>query len=188
MFDKYVAISNQLPYTLIKIYFLRMMINKKFNVQLSPDAMQRFEASTTSTESRSRSRSRPQSKSDSYSATESDESESDESEGLQKQPQLANLLLSQLTAFHEEPGKETKPDTLAAKNGASSRRLKQVLQRPCKCAMRCTLSLSFRVAFAAVQLFWSMSKVAQDSLLWSLQQCQRKATSEFLGQMTFYQR
>ena len=137
--------------------------------------MQRFEASTTSTESRSRSRSRPQSES------ESDESESDESEGPQKQPQVANLLVSQLTAFHEGPGNETKSDTLAAKNGASSRRLKHVLQRPCKCAMRCTLRLSFKVAFAAAQLFWSMSKVAQDSLLWSLQQCQRAATSEFLG-------
>ena len=168
--------SNQL----LKVYFLRIVTNKKIIVQLSPDAVQRFEAPTTSTESRSRSRSRPQSESDSY----------DKSEGPQKQPQLANLLVSQLTAFHEEPGKETKPDTLAAKNGASSRRLKNVLKRPCKCAMQCTSRLSFRVAFAAVKLFWSMSKVAQDSLLWSLQQCQRKATSEseFLGNMTLNQR
>lgn len=185
-FDKYVVNSNQL----LKVYFLRIVTNKKIIVQLSPDAMQRFEAPTTSTESRSRSRSRPQSESDSYSTSVSDESESDESEGPQKQPQLANLLVSQLTAFHEEPGKETKPDTLAAKNGAASRRLKNVLKRPCKCAMQCTSRLSFRVAFAAVKLFWSMSKVAQDSLLWSLQQCQRKATSEseFLGKMTLNQR
>lgn len=149
-------------------------------------AMQRFEAGTSSTSSRSQS-SGPQSEDASDSEShddseyESESAESDEIDGPRKQIQLANLLVSQLTAFQDEAGEETQTDTQAAKNGSSSKRVKQVLKSPCKCAMRCTLKLTFRVAFAAVQLFWSMSKVAQDSMLWSLQQCQKKEKSKFLG-------
>lgn len=151
--------------------------------------MERFEAASSScSTSRSRSRSRPgasSSTSSSYTESESgdssDGSSSSSSINLDenlKQSRMANLLISQLTAFQEEAGKERKEYSVAARNGISVRRLKRVLRSPCKCSLQCTANLCFKVALSAVQLFWSMTKVAQDSLLWSMQQCQSQLQHE----------
>ena len=174
----------------MKTWKIMNMLPVFIELKLATAAMERFEAASSScSASRSRSRSRRGSSSSSTSSSYYSESgdSSDGSESLQSLPpssiKIANLLISQLTAFQEEAGKERKDYSVAARNGISVKRLKGVLRTPCKCALRCTASLCFKVVLSAVRLFWSMTKVAQDSLLWSMQQCQSQVEAEPHGEV-----
>lgn len=104
------------------------------------------------------------------------ESDSASSSSLLAQKPVANLLLSQMSAFHEEVTESsTKDQSVNAKSAMSKKRIAQALKKPCNCDRKCGKRLSFQVVLATVQLFWSLSKSTQDALLWALQQFQRTA-------------
>ena len=76
-----------------------------------------------------------------------------------------NLKLSMLESFHQHHDADG-PRDFYAKNGASSSRLRRLLQHP-PCSCGCTLP--FNVLRKCCQSFWSLPKQLQDSVLWSLQ-------------------
>ena len=76
-----------------------------------------------------------------------------------------NLKLSMLESFHQHHDADG-PRDFYAKNGASSSRLRRLLQHP-PCSCGCTLP--FNVLRKCCQSFWSLLKQLQDSVLWSLQ-------------------
>ena len=108
------------------------------------------------------------------SESESCETDSDESTSEEKQKPIANLLISQLSAFQDDAiESHEKKDSANAKSAMSKSRIVGALKRSCKCSMKCGKKLSYKLVLVAVQLFWAMSKSSQDALLWSLQQCRR---------------
>lgn len=70
-----------------------------------------------------------------------------------------------LESFHQHHDADG-PRDFYAKNGASSSRLRRLLQHP-PCSCGCTLP--FNVLRKCCQSFWSLPKQLQDSVLWSLQ-------------------
>ena len=58
------------------------------------------------------------------------------------------------------------PESSFAKNGASKRRIRRVLQHP-KC--ECNCGLPFSVLYPICLAFWQLGKTVQDALLWNLQ-------------------
>ena len=76
-----------------------------------------------------------------------------------------NLKLSMLESFHQHHDADGLRDSYA-KNGASSSRLRRLLQHP-PCSCGCTLPC--KVLRKCCQSFWSLPKQLQDSVLWSLQ-------------------
>ena len=58
---------------------------------------------------------------------------------------------------------------MAAEQGRSKDRIKQVLKKSCSCKKDCMRKVSLKAVLATVLMFWSLSKTAQDTLLWSMQ-------------------
>lgn len=153
--------------------------------------MQRFElpSSSDGTSSEPPPRKRPREESSETSdgtgtkdsdSVDGSESDSESSSRLLAQKPMANLLLSQMSAFHDDAiESSTKDQSVNARSAMSKKRIAQVLKRPCNCDRKCGKRLSFQVVLATVQLFWSLSKSSQDALLWALQQFQRTANLWF---------
>ena len=141
--------------------------------------MQRFEfpSSSDGTSSEPPPRKRPREESSATSdGTGTKDSDSESSSRLLTQKPVANLLLSQMSAFREDAiESSTKDQSVNAKSAMSKKRIAQALKKPCNCDRKCGKHLSFKVVLASVQLFWSLAKSAQDALLWALQQFHRTA-------------
>lgn len=124
--------------------------------------MQRFDApeSPESSSSESSGSSYDDSNEPEYSTSGSESSSS------QGRVQRSELLLTQLAAFAEG---EPQDDSMAAEQGRSKDRIKQVLKKSCSCKKDCMRKVSLKAVLATVLMFWSLSKTAQDTLLWSMQ-------------------
>lgn len=126
--------------------------------------MKRFsEPSSSSSSSQSPDSKRQRCSEDSDSASDS-ESESDAG-GCHKG--RSELLLTHLSMF---PGEELQEDSKAAHNGKSKERIKKLLKEPfCKCKKKCHKAVNFTMVFKLCMTFWSLTKAAQDCVLWGIQ-------------------
>ena len=135
-------------------------------------ALRRFDAGSSSS-SRSRSP-RPQSSSydDCYSVSTSNSTSDSESEP-QPVVNIANLMISQLTSFHDGEELDEDGGHKNSINGRCPKRLAEVLKEKCGggCRRNCCKLLRYQRCVECVKLFWSLKKTAQDCLLWSIQQC-----------------
>ena len=105
-------------------------------------------------------------------------SDSDESTDYAGASSEVGLKLSNLESYHAA-GDEDKSQY--AENGANPKRIRQLLANP-PCDCQCTLP--FGVLYRTCQTFWSLPKVSQDSILWSLQGGSgRKATWSIEGRV-----
>ena len=132
---------------------------------ISQHFMKRFsEPSSSSSCSSSQSPDSKRQRCSEDSASDS-ESESDEG-GCQKG--RSELLLTHLSMF---PGEESQEDSKAAVNGKSKARIKSLLNgRPfCKCKKSCHKAVNFTMVFKLCLTFWSLTKSAQDCVLWGIQ-------------------
>lgn len=125
------------------------------------DVMKRFDADTSSSSSPSSKRRRA------ASVTSNSGSESNVG-GYPKGK--SELLLTNLAMF---PGEETSFDDSYSANGKSKERIRNVLNgNVCNCSKKCKKAFSFATIYNICCTFWSLSKAAQDCILWGIQnQC-----------------
>ena len=132
--------------------------------------LQRFDAPDSETESPEHDCKRRRLQSE---GSESYYSESDDSGGssASSEPagglQPSGLLWSQLVAMNE--GQLDGDNSVFAKQATDKKRIKQVLREPC-CKKNCKRALAWKLVLRMVVYFWSMPKVSQDNVLWSIQQ------------------
>ena len=79
----------------------------------------------------------------------------------------SGLALVQMTAMCD--GNESRDDSVYAKQAQDAERVKKALKTRC-CKSDCKRGLPFKLVMRMVTLFWSLSKVSQDCVLWSMQQ------------------
>ena len=107
-----------------------------------------------------------ESNSDTGSSSSSNGSGDSDSSGPKK-PGRSELLLAHLSMF---PGEEAEADSMAASNGKSKERIKRVLKGPiCSCKRKCYKAINFSMVFKLCLTFWSLTKAAQDCVLWGIQ-------------------
>lgn len=76
-----------------------------------------------------------------------------------------NLKICTLESFHQHNQRNHETDHYA-RNGADPQRIRRLLQRPpCSCGCH----MPFPVLRRCCESFWSLPKVSQDAVLWSLQ-------------------
>ena len=104
------------------------------------------------------------------STSTSGSGESDDSEDEKTVKGKSEMLLSQLAMF---PSENPDPDgggSVAAANGKSKARIKKVLNSDlCKCTRKCHKKVNLKTVLNICLTFWSLSKGAQDCILWSMQ-------------------
>ena len=71
-------------------------------------------------------------------------------------------------------------------NGQSIKRLKQALKTPCSCGCSCTMP--FRLLSRICLAFWALPKVAQDSILWSVQSTGKRIKRTYSIEGILYKR
>ena len=75
-------------------------------------------------------------------------------------------------------GEVPEADSIAARNGKSQTRIRRVIkERLCTCRRQCHKLFDFKLARDMCNLFWGLTKAAQDSILWSMQ-CQQDGIQE----------
>ena len=99
------------------------------------------------------------------STDESSDSASDDTDMELGESSEVALHLSLLQSY-TRPGETEGDGSQFAINGASTKRLKALLESP-PCMCGCVMPL--RVLQKVCTVFWSLSKTSQDALLWSLQ-------------------
>ena len=78
----------------------------------------------------------------------------------------SDMVLTNLMMFR---GEET-PDDTYSENGKSVKRIKEVLKSNlCTCSRNCRKNVNFDVVYEVCASFWSLSKAAQDAVLWGIQ-------------------
>ena len=89
------------------------------------------------------------------SESKSCETDSDESTSEEKQKPIANLLVSQLSAFQDDAIESHEKKDSNAKSAMSKSRIVGALKRSYICSMKCSKSkkLSYKLVLVAVQLF-----------------------------------
>ena len=71
-----------------------------------------------------------------------------------------------------------------AENGASMKRILMACKKACGCEQGCSERLQAKALAPLIRSFWSLSKAAQDGLLWSLQQgASKKRSWQLSGQV-----
>lgn len=88
--------------------------------------------------------------------------------GSGDEPLNVSLTLAGLQSFHGLATADMTEDcmTTFAKNGRDKQRIKTAVQSP-SCSCGCTVP--FQIIFKICVAFWSLTKSAQDSILWSIQ-------------------
>lgn len=85
----------------------------------------------------------------------------------------ANLWLTNLQSLRTlEDGNRGNQQGVFAANGINKKRLRKALTRSgsgCQCRNRCWRHVAFNLILRICIAFWSLSKGAQDALLWSIQ-------------------
>jgi hypothetical protein len=146
-----------------------LMIIKPFTctaVLPVPFPMQRFNASSSSSSASSnatpaRKRQRPEE----TSGSDYDPSEAGDGPCLKGR---SELLLTHMSMY---PGEEANSESIASANGKSKARIKELLSSNslCKCKRKCRQAVNFAMVFKVCLTFWSLSKAAQDCVLWGIQ-------------------
>lgn len=78
-----------------------------------------------------------------------------------------DMNLQYVQSFHAVASNKRKVLSKYASNGRSKTRVREALEKPlCKCQCKIPLHLLLRVCMA----FWLLSKSAQDTVLWNIQQ------------------
>ena len=119
--------------------------------------MRRFQAPSSNEEDTS--------SSEDATATESESSPS--SDSPPGQVRRSDLLISQMQAFVGDDLQAN--DSAAAVSGRDKERVKRAMGKKCQCSRKCMRRLNLRQVMSSVILFWSLSKSAQDCLLWTMQ-------------------
>lgn len=146
--------------------------------------MERFEApdsdsSYSSSESESDLEGLPEHKRRRLRSSSSSSSTSSSGPSISKAgAQPAGLLLSQLALIDDGDSRGSQKDlSVYAQKGQDPNRVREALHQGC-CTSNCKRGLHFRLVMNMVCLFWSLPKVSQDSLLWSMQQCAQHVASD----------
>lgn len=129
------------------------------------DAPEQSSSSCSSVESPACKRRRP------LESSESEASDSASDKGLPRTKGTSELLLTHLSMF---PGEEAKCESMAATNGKSKERIRNLLKSDtlCKCKKNCRKAVNFSLVFKLCCTFWSLSKAGQDCVLWGIQNMQ----------------
>ena len=105
------------------------------------------------------------------STSSSGSGEESESEDERPPKGRSEMLLSQLAMFPSElQNPDSGGESVAAANGKCKTRIKKVLKPDlCKCTRKCYKMVNLKMVIQICLTFWSLSKGAQDCILWSMQ-------------------
>lgn len=107
--------------------------------------------------------------SDDYSEESSESDGHDETVSSGKG--MIDLTLERLESMHAVATSRREDMSEAAEHGQSAERVRDVVNRPrCGCKCRVPFQLLLRICVC----FWCLTKSAQDTILWSLQQGEEK--------------
>lgn len=97
----------------------------------------------------------------------SDHSESTDEDASGYMRGRVDMNLQYLQSFHAVASNKKKVTSKYSANGRSKTRVKHALENPV-CSCRCTMPL--QVLLRVCMAFWLLTKSAQDSVLWNIQQ------------------
>ena len=127
--------------------------------------MKRFNASSSTSSSSSATPACKRQRPEETSGSDSDPSEVGDGPCLKGR---SELLLTHLSMY---PGEEANSESIASANGKSKQRIKELLgsNSLCRCKRNCRKAVNFAMVFKVCLTFWSLSKAAQDCVLWGIQ-------------------
>ena len=130
--------------------------------------MQRFDVESSST---SASSSRARASKRTRSASSSTSSDDDHGDCSQLPAGKNELTLATLQMFPGEADESGGNDSLASQNGKDPQRIRKLMKgKVCHCSQNCRRKLNVGTILTVCSMFWSLSKSAQDCVLWGIQQ------------------
>ena len=130
--------------------------------------MQRFDVESSST---SASSSRARASKRTRSASSSTSSDDDHGDCSQLPAGKNELTLATLQMFPGEADESGGKDSFASQNEKDPQRIRQLMKgKVCHCSKNCKRKLNVGTILTVCNMFWSLSKSAQDCVLWGIQQ------------------
>ena len=130
--------------------------------------MQRFAVESSST---SASSSRARASKRTRSASSSTSPDDDDGDCSQLPAGKNELTLATLQMFPGEADESGGNDSFASQNGKDPQRIRKLMKgKVCHCSQNCRRKLNVGTILTVCSMFWSLSKSAQDCVLWGIQQ------------------